>query len=186
MLARLHAFEPASRANGPGIRAAIWFQGCTIGCPQCFNPNTHPSEGGREIDTADLCHRITSAGIAVEGVTFSGGEPFQQPEALLDLARRFQDVRWSVLIFSGYTKTAIERIPLGPAILELTDVLVAGPYRADLHAGRGLLGSANQEIHLLTSRYSYQDFVDVPPTEVVLHRDGTVTLTGISPLRLRR
>ena len=44
MRIRLHAFEPASRANGPGPRAAVWFQGCTLGCPGCFNPDTHPHE----------------------------------------------------------------------------------------------------------------------------------------------
>ena len=186
MLMHIHAWEPASRANGPGLRTVVWFQGCTIGCPNCFNPDTHAAEGGEEIDTADLWHRITSAGVAVEGVTFSGGEPFQQPEALLDLARRFDETGLSVLIFSGYTKAVIDRMPLGPAILRSTDVLVAGPYRAELHAGSGLLGSSNQQIHLLTPRHFYHEFTDLPPAEIVLHRDGSVTLTGISPLTLRR
>ena len=185
---RLHAFVPASRANGPGLRAVVWFQGCTIGCPGCFNPDTHSSAAGvgESVEPDGVWERIrAAAGSAggIEGVSFSGGEPFQQPDALLDLVERSVDANLSVVIFSGYTRCAIEAMPLGAAILGRTDVLIAGPYRREEHAGIGLLGSANQRIHFLTGRYSPADFAAVPTAEVVLHRDGTVTLSGIKPLR---
>ena len=63
------------------------------------------------------------------------------------------------------------------------DVLIAGPYVEARHLGRGLLGSANQRLHLLTSRYKLTDFAALPTREVILHRDGTVTVSGIDPLR---
>ena len=72
-------------------------------------------------------------------------------------------------------------MPQGPAILASIDVLVAGPYLREAGAGRGLLGSANQRIHLLTDRYKPGEFASLPRCEVIVHRDGTVTLSGIAP-----
>jgi len=72
-------------------------------------------------------------------------------------------------------------MPLGPAILNRTDVLIAGPYRQPQHLSRGLLGSANQRIRLLTGRYHWRDFQNLPACEVILHPDGAITLTGIAP-----
>ena len=186
MNVRLHAMEPASRANGPGLRAVIWFQGCTIGCPGCFNPETHGAAEGESADTEELFRRLASSGERIEGVSISGGEPFQQPEALLDLSERFSSAALSVLVFSGYTLAAIRGLPIGPEILRHLDVLIAGPYIESAHSGRGLLGSANQSIHFLTPRYAPRDFQRTPLREVIIHRDGTVTLSGIDPLRWER
>jgi anaerobic ribonucleoside-triphosphate reductase activating protein len=186
MRLRLHAFEPASRSNGPGLRAVLWLQGCTIGCPGCFNPETHSTSAGEWLETESVFPKIQLNRDSIEGVSISGGEPFQQPEALLDLVQRFAGSNLSVLVFSGYTLEAIRRLPLGEQILGYVDALVAGPYVQSAHSGRALLGSANQSIHLLTSRYRHSDFQDVPAREVILHRDGTITLSGISPLQRER
>ena len=180
MTCRIHAIEPASRANGPGLRAVVWFQGCSLGCPGCFNPLTHDPDAGRTACTEEVWRGLE--GNSIEGITFSGGEPFQQPEALLDLACRARGAGLSVLIFSGYSREAIERLPPGPGILAVTDVLIAGPFRAEL-TGQGLLGSANQRIHLLSNRYSPADLGAVPRSEIILHRDGSMTISGIAPLR---
>ena len=184
MRLRLHALEPASRANGPGLRAVVWFQGCTLGCPGCFNPATHPSAGGFETDTQALANNIVSAP-GIEGVTISGGEPFQQPDALAALVRQLRETALSILVFSGYTREKICTMPQGPSILGSIDVLIAGPYLAAKHHGRGLLGSVNQHIHLLTTRYQPGDFTALPNREVILHRDGSITLSGIAPLSWR-
>jgi len=183
MTARLHAVEFASRANGPGLRAVVWFQGCTLACPGCFNPRTHDPGGGYEMDIRSLAEAL-AASRAIEGVSVSGGEPFQQPEALADLVRRLRATPLGILIFSGYTLERIRTIPRGPAILDCIDVLVAGPYIQALHSGQGLVGSANQRIHLLTGRYTLAGFASLPRREVILHRDGTLTLSGIAPLSI--
>ncbi len=184
MRVRLHAFEPASRANGPGPRAVVWFQGCTLGCRGCFNPATHDPQGGYEADTAALADQILALRPTIAGISVSGGEPFQQPEALLDLLGHLDGSGLSRLAFSGYTLDAIRALPLGDRILAHLDVLIAGRYLASQHLGRGLLGSANQRIHLLTDRHKPADFDEVPAREVVLHRDGTMTLSGMAPLSL--
>jgi anaerobic ribonucleoside-triphosphate reductase activating protein len=181
MKIHLHAVENASRANGPGLRAVIWFQGCTLRCPGCFNLATHGPQGGYESDTESLASKILSLGSEIEGITLSGGEPFQQPEALNDLLESLCNTRMSRIVFSGYTLDEINTLPLGAKILKGIDVLVAGRYIASQHLGHGLLGSSNQKIHLLTPRYSQADFTAISPHEIILHPDGTMTISGIDP-----
>jgi len=180
---RLHAFEPASRANGPGLRAVVWLQGCTLGCPGCFNPGTHDPQGGYHSDTETFAAEISTLATRLEGISISGGEPFQQPEALLDLLRRLADSYLSRLVFSGYSLPEIDRLPLGPSILRHIDVLIAGRYVASQHVSHSLLGSANQQVHLLTNRYALADLASIPRRELILHPDGTITATGLSPWR---
>jgi len=178
-----HAFERTSRANGPGLRAVIWFQGCSLGCPGCFNPGTHDPQGGYESDTELLAAEILAMSDIVEGLSISGGEPFQQSAALLDLLTRLADSHLSRLVFTGYTMPEIDRFPLGPEILRQIDVLIAGRYAAARPVGHGLLGSANQQIHLLTGRYTLSQLASTPRRELILHPDGTMTASGISPWR---
>ena len=186
MIVRIHSWIPASRANGPGTRAVVWFQGCSLGCPGCFNPETHDPSLGTEIDTAALAADLLRAmegrdRTRAKGVSFSGGEPMQQPEALLDLIERLDAEDVGLLLFSGYTLAEIERQPFGPAILARLDVLIAGRYRARRHLGAGLLGSTNQTVHLLSGRHTHAEISAVPPAEIIIGPDGTITVTGISP-----
>ncbi|MBI4514229.1 MAG: radical SAM protein [Deltaproteobacteria bacterium] len=181
MKVRLHAIEYGSRANGPGLRAALWFQGCTLACPGCFNPATHDAQDGGWSDTGTLAAEISARRTSIEGVSISGGEPFQQPQALRDLLERLAESGLSRLVFSGYTLHEIQVSPWGPAILSCIDVLIAGRYVAMRGLGEGLRGSANQRVHLLTSRYTHGDLAAVPRREVILHPDGSVSITGIRP-----
>jgi anaerobic ribonucleoside-triphosphate reductase activating protein len=185
---QLHATIERSRANGPGQRFAIWFQGCSLGCPGCFNPATHPAGAAGAEETRDLVDRILAQGDAIEGVTISGGEPFEQPDALAalvgDLRRRAP--RLSILVFSGFTRQEIARQPLGPAILGSIDVLVDGRFVERRALGRGLRGSDNQRIHLLSERYTLAQIEATPVGEVVIDRDGTVRVSGVAPIDLNR
>lgn len=185
---QLHDVIDRSRANGPGQRLAIWFQGCSLGCPGCFNPATHPAGAttGQTIDASDLVDRALAQGDAIEGVTVSGGEPFEQPDGLLALARdlRRRAPRLSILVFSGFTRQEIERQPLGPAILAEIDVLVDGRFVERRLLGRGLRGSDNQRIHLLSGRYALDQIEATPTGEVVIDPDGTLRLTGVAPIDL--
>lgn len=178
---RIHAYEPISRANGPGRRAVVWTQGCSIRCPGCFNPATHDPNAGRVIDTVDLAQMILAQSDAISGVTISGGEPTEQSEALLDLLRRLGDPRLSRIMFSGRTLETIRVITLGPAILAELDVLIAGPFIQTVPSTLPLLSSQNQKIHLLTDRHSPEQIARIPRMEVVIHKDGTRTVTGFGP-----
>ena len=186
VIARVHAIEPRSRANGPGARFVVWLQGCTLGCPGCFNPGTHAG-GGREIAVDELAAQMAAAAAAgAEGLSLSGGEPLQQPEAaaaLLDAARA---VGLSTLAFSGYTIEEIRALAGGADVLARLDVLIDGRYVAGERLATGLRGSANQRIHLLTDRYTLADVEATPVAEIRIGPAGDVVLTGVNPLKLRR
>ena len=179
---RLHAFLPASRANGPGLRSVIWVQGCTLNCPGCFNPQTHASQGGELWPVQTLAERLLETAPGVEGLTISGGEPLQQAAALVSLLEAIHAAnRLSVLLFSGFTLEEIERMPQARAALPYLDILIAGRYDANRRQAHGLLGSSNQKIHLLSSRYSLADLQKVPQAEWIITPQGDILATGIDP-----
>jgi anaerobic ribonucleoside-triphosphate reductase activating protein len=188
MIARVHAIEPVSRANGPGSRFVVWMQGCTLGCAGCFNPTTHDAGGGRELAVEAIADQLARARDTrgIEGLTLSGGEPLQQARASLALLEAARALGLSTLVFSGYRIEEIRALPDGEAVLAQLDVLIDGRYVASERLARGLRGSANQRARLLTDRYTQADIDATPTGEVVIARDGSVVLTGVEPLKLRR
>lgn len=190
---RIHALEPRSRANGPGIRFVVWFQGCTLGCPGCFNPATHAVDPGPGTapqapqTIAELTAALAAAhATGTTGLSLSGGEPLQQPQAaraLLDAARA---LGMSTLAFSGYTIDEIRALPGGPDVLARLDVLIDGRYVAGDRLATGLRGSANQRIQRLTERHSLAEIEATPVAEIRIGRDGDVILTGVNPLKLKQ
>ena len=165
----------------------VWFQGCSLGCPGCFNPDTHAPESGNPTTVDDLVERILAQGEAIEGVTLSGGEPLEQPRAALALVRAVRArTALSIVVFSGYAIDEIQAMPVGPDVLGAIDVLIDGRYQAPQRVGRGLRGSDNQRIHLLTDRYSLDQIKATPEAEIRIDPQGRITLTGVDPLRLKR
>jgi anaerobic ribonucleoside-triphosphate reductase activating protein len=182
VIARVHATEARSRANGPGTRFVVWLQGCSLGCPGCFNPGTHDASGGEAIEVDALLARIGP----VDGLTLSGGEPLEQPGAALALLRGARARGLSTLIFSGFTIDEIRARPLGAEVLAELDVLIDGRYVSTDRLATGLRGSANQRIHLLTARHTLAEVEATPVAEVRIDRKGAVVLTGVAPVPLRR
>lgn len=169
------AIRTGSRVNGPGLRAAVWVQGCTVGCPGCFNPHTHPHQRRRLVDPQALGHALCTR--EVDGLTLSGGEPFEQARACALLAETVRAGGRSVLVFSGYPLAVLSRSP-EPAVrrlLDAIDLLIAGPYVARLaQAPQHWLASRNQRPHALSPRG--QDLLDrYEPTAPVVEAslDGT-------------
>lgn len=188
MIARIHGIEPRSRANGPGARFVIWMQGCTLGCPGCFNPTTHAPTGGREVAIADLTAQLSAAAATgtIEGLSLSGGEPLQQAAAAAALLAAARGLGLSTLAFSGYTIEEIRALPGGVEVLAGLDVLVDGRYVAGDRLATGLRGSANQRIRLLTPRYTLAEVEATPIAEIRIGPTGEVVLTGVDPLKLKR
>jgi anaerobic ribonucleoside-triphosphate reductase activating protein len=183
-LLNLYHFEPLSLVNGPGKRAVVWVQGCTLNCPGCFNPQTHPAAAGKNWSVDRLVKLVLEQKNQIEGITISGGEPLQQLKPLIELARQVKGrSNLSILLFSGFTWEEIHRIPQAPALLEHLDVLIAGRYVSGKRLASGLIGSSNKTIHFLTDRYNMADLAPVPGAEVILNSNGEVVLSGIDPLR---
>jgi len=184
---RLHYFIPFSRSNGPGGRAVIWVQGCSLGCSGCFNPETQSAKKGKLVSTDQLFERIIKLGHTVEGITISGGEPLQQIRPLLTLFRRVRkETNLSVLLFTGYSWEEIAEMKESSELLHYVDILIAGRYDQTKKVGRNLLGSANQTFHFLSGRYTKKDLKKTPPSEVIITREGKIIMTGIDPPKLFR
>jgi anaerobic ribonucleoside-triphosphate reductase activating protein len=136
---------------GPGRRAGIWTQGCTIHCPGCLSRDTWDADPRTAIPVATVLGWLRSLD-GVEGVTISGGEPFQQPEALRELLlgiRAWASSQVDILVYSGYAASRLRRSARTRELLELCDAVVAGPYIERLNReDRGLRwrGSSNQQI----------------------------------------
>lgn len=178
---RVHAVVPSSRANGPGARAVVWVQGCTLGCHGCFNPETH-ERAGESVEVDDLLARLVALEDGIEGLTVSGGEPLQQRRAVLALLSGVRaSTALSVLVFTGYRLGEVERMPELPELRACVDVLVAGRYEHEHRLATGLRGSANQTVHRFTDRYTASELEEVPPAEVVIGADGRVVVTGVDP-----
>lgn len=166
-----------SAANGPGERFVLWVQGCAFACPGCWNPDTW-SFAPRDVRSVETLTREILATEGIEGVTFTGGEPFAQARALTEVAERVQAIGLSVFVFTGYDLDELTR-PEHTALLALSDVVVAGRYvEAQRSLGLTWRGSANQQVHFLSSRYEPANLENAAEVEIHLGADGTLTLTG--------
>jgi anaerobic ribonucleoside-triphosphate reductase activating protein len=188
---RWSRFLAATEAEGPGVRAAIWLQGCAVHCPDCFNPQLWADRGGRLTDPHEIAAEWVACATAAgaEGVTLLGGEPFDQAGAAASVARVFRAAGLGVMTFTGYPLDRLDAWAAGgrndiAALLEATDLLCDGPYLRDLpDVERPWVGSRNQGIRALTDRYAddvRRIAADGGPDrlEVRIARDGTVAVNG--------
>lgn len=138
-----------SIVDGPGMRFAVFVQGCTHCCPGCHNPESQPHEGGT-IMTVDQILQQIDANRLVSGITLSGGEPFEQAEACCELARKAAERGLSVWAYSGYLYEQLAAGHPSPAakdLLKHIDVLVDGPFVQGLHSyDLKWKGSSNQRV----------------------------------------
>ncbi len=150
MLIKLSGLVPESFVDGPGIRFTIFIQGCPHRCKGCHNPETHDFNGGRMADVDKIFDKITENPL-IKGVTFSGGEPFSQPEPLAYLAKKLKDKGYNVMSYSGYTFEQLYDMSGEnrhiKELLENIDILVDGPFiLSERSLELRFRGSKNQRI----------------------------------------
>ncbi|MFD0685028.1 4Fe-4S single cluster domain-containing protein [Actinomadura fibrosa] len=148
---------------GPGTRAGIWTQGCTLHCPGCLSRDTWDADPGKAVPVEAIIGWLASLPGPLDGVTVSGGEPFQQPAALAALlrgvrawrdSRPHESIGLDILVYSGYVYSRLSRTEETREILDMCDAVITGPYVDRLnpggrHPGGGSLlwrGSANQRL----------------------------------------
>lgn len=144
---------------GPGQRIGIWFSGCSRNCNHCMGQTLKKRLPVDEVKLCDVFQAIAKRADAIDGASISGGEPFDQPEALLSLVCFLEkNVTEDILVYSGFTKEEIERTPLGAEILRHIAILIDGPYVSELDDGVGIRGSSNQVVHRLkdVGSFDYQ------------------------------
>lgn len=135
-----------SIVDGHGIRMTIFTQGCPHHCVGCHNPHTHDPSGGREVSVDEVIAQMRSNPM-LDGITFSGGEPFEQREALEHIAHEAHRLRLSVWCYTGWTWEEIMSDPHKRGMLAYIDVLVDGRFIIDQRSlSLKWRGSANQRI----------------------------------------
>ncbi len=147
---RISGIINESIVDGPGIRMVVFAQGCRHNCKGCHNPHTHSFDGGEIIEIEGIVDQVRKNPL-LDGVTFSGGEPFEQAGAFAVLAKRINELGLNVMVYSGYTfEQLIEHSKDQKGLMELlnsTKILVDGPF---IQEQKDLLlkfrGSANQRI----------------------------------------
>ncbi len=180
----LAGFLAKSEVNGPGTRAVVWVQGCPIHCPGCFNEQFQSFSPATCIGVSELAGMILALQ-GIDGVTFSGGEPFAQAGPLALLGARLRSAGLSIVTYTGYTTEQLARSddPAWPALIAATDLLITGPYIAELASADPLKGSSNQQVIALGTRIPAAGIAAEQPcpagrTEFTIAPDGTITTTG--------
>lgn len=169
---------------GPGLRIGIWFQGCSIRCPGCISADTW-GPGHRRLSLKQLLEQITPWLHEAEGITISGGEPFDQFDALRSLLEGLRRLsKLDILVYSGYSLEQLDEPLLQTK--GLIDALISDPYIEALSQTMALRGSDNQRLSLLTplgrARLGHYER-QLEPTDkgldLMFDESGSVWMAGI-------
>lgn len=168
MKLRISGIIDESITDGPGYRFTIFTQGCPHHCQGCHNPQTHDFSGGKEIDTEVLLPVIKGDPL-LDGVTFSGGEPFVQPEPLAELAEKVKQLGLNVWVYSGWTYEELKAMnqPAVDRLLAACDVLVDGRFEISQKSIALLYrGSKNQRLVDLNKTRESKTVVEWQPEQI--------------------
>ena len=146
MLLRTAGIVNDSIVDGPGMRMTVFVQGCPHNCKGCHNPDTHPLDGGELIDTGDIAERAFENPL-LDGLTFSGGEPFLQSEALCDLADRVIARGLNVISYTGYLWEELMERDDAKELIKRCKYVIDGPFILEQKSLMlNFRGSENQRI----------------------------------------
>ena len=168
------------RGLGHGRRVGIWVQGCGIHCPGCVVPETWTAGPEHRTPLINLIAWALERTGQAEGITISGGEPFDQPTALLALVSALRrDFPGDILVYSGRPWNVLRS--RHAAILSYVDVVVSEPFVAARRDDLPLIGSANQRVNLLTpiARERYRDWRQFPREAGISRDEGAIYLAAI-------
>ena len=182
MQINVYKYLNKTNAEGPNQRFCLWVQGCSRHCDGCSAKSTWSHRKNRIMSVDELFFLIKEQK-GIEGVTFLGGEPFEQAKPLAELARKVQNLGLSVLTFTGNTfeelkKSENEDIQ---ALLKYTDLLIDGGFeKENFDLSRPWVGSKNQRYIFLTDRYSAEEIKNYKnKIEVRIEKNGFVFMNGM-------
>lgn len=177
---------PATHAEGPGLRFAIWVQGCLKRCKGCCNTSLLKIEPTQIVRSGEIIEQLKQAFqmYPLEGITLLGGEPLLQAQGLADIAEAAQDLGLSVMVFSGYQLSELveERFMGCSRLLAATDLLIDGEFKQEeIETVRNWVGSTNQQFHYLTNRYTSEIETQrlTVTNEWRIEQNGTVKGNGL-------
>ena len=167
---------------GPGRRIGIWFQGCSIRCEGCISADTW-KQGAGETTVSRVMDQVRAWSGKADGVTITGGEPFDQPEAFVELVEKLKrESIGTLLVYSGYSRTEIQETL--DRVDGCIDALVSEPFEYQAPDTLPLRGSDNQQLHLLTPSGRVHFSCYESPTaesslDAMFDENGTVWFCGI-------
>ena len=169
-----------TKVEGPDTRYCIWVQGCSRHCKGCQAVHTWAHDGGILVDTKDIVEDIYRQK-DIEGVTFLGGEPFEQAEALGEIAEAVKKEGLGILCFTGGLLEDLRKEEKNKKLLDNTDLLIDGAFEIDkVDYSRPWCGSSNQRYHFLTERYNEEIFTKYKNrVEVNINKNGQVFMNGM-------
>ena len=172
----IHAYK-ISRVNGPGKRFTLWTQGCSKGCVNCFNPETWNNKNNIILSSNEIFELIKEE--EIDGVTITGGDPFEQEEELLDLLILISNLSLSkgVIVFTGFTYDEIRENKIREKCCDYIDVLIDGRYEDHNRVTDCFKGSSNQNIIYFSSKIKEEELIMDQEVEVSLS-DGIISVTG--------
>lgn len=139
--------QKESIADGKGVRMVVWSQGCLVHCPGCHNPETHDPCGGKEIEIQEVKDYIKKYAPCHQGITLTGGDPFLQPKANLEIAKYAHSLGLDVWAYCGKTFDQLKQNEATFNLLKECDVLVDGPFiLAQRDVSLAFRGSTNQRV----------------------------------------
>lgn len=169
-----------TKVEGPETRYCIWVQGCSRHCKGCQAVHTWSHSGGVLYNVKDIIADIKKQK-NIEGVTFLGGEPFEQAEALGIIAKAVKKEGLGVLCFTGGLLEELQQKEENKILLENIDLLIDGAFEADkVDYSRPWCGSTNQRYHFLTKRYNEDIFEKYKnKIEINISKNGTIFMNGM-------
>lgn len=175
-----------TKVEGPNERFCIWVQGCSKKCKGCWATNTWDDNKGEIISVNELFEKI-KAQKGIEGVTFLGGEPFEQAQALALLAEKVKSINLSVVTFTGYfLEQLVEKNDANiNKLIEMTDLLIDGPFEEkQFDLSRPWVGSSNKRYVFLSDRYSMEDIQGAKnKIEVRVDKNGFTFINGMGDFK---
>lgn len=171
-----------TKVEGPGNRFCLWVQGCSRHCDGCYAKSTWEFGRGK-LYSVDSLYKMITAEKDIQGVTFLGGEPFEQAQELSLLAQKIKNAGLSLVCFTGFLYEEL----LGKndfyinELLSCTDLLIDGAFDINkFDLSRAWVGSSNQRYIFLSDRYSIKDVDNaVNKAEVRIAKDGKVEVNGM-------
>ncbi len=175
---KVHHILKNTKVEGPDTRYCIWFQGCSKHCPGCWAKDTWDINKGIKYTTENIINDILNTK-NIEGVTFLGGEPFEQFDALFEIAHAVHNNNLGTLCFTGKNYSEIKE--KYSKILPYLDLLIDGGFEEkNKDFSRPWVGSSNQNYYFLSDRYKEEIIKEYKnKIEINIKKNGAIFINGM-------
>ena len=177
----INSYVPITNVEGPNARFCIWTQGCSIRCKGCANSHMWNKAEGTIFEVDKMVELINSYKDKIEGITFLGGEPLDQIEAVTYISKKVQELGLTVLVFTGYEYQTISTKKEVQELVKHIDILIDGRYdETKRDFSRAWVGSSNQNYYFFSDKYDKSIITKFKnKIEVRIDKNNKISLNGM-------